>query len=294
MTRWWVVVNPAAGRGEDLAARVTRAMNARGLEHVMRVSPSANAIEGIVSEGRSRGYGSFVAVGGDGTANLVVNGLQALEWPTPPTLAILPGGSGSDYIRTFAIPNRLEDAADHLLGEERYAVDIGLLEGSFGSRYFLNAANAGIAARTVVEAGRFPTRLGPKRYLAGFWLALGRTQPGHLHIECDGRVIDAKAMNVVVAIGQYFGGGMNVAPTASAGDGLFDVQVISGSRKDAPVIIRRITRGTHLTHRSVRRTIGASVSAAIPSGWLVEADGEVIGSGSFTAETIRGRLLFKI
>ncbi len=293
MNRWWVVVNPTAGRGEDLAARVERAMNARDLDHVIRVSPSATAVDGIVAEGRSLGYDRFVAVGGDGTANLVVNGLQALAWTKPPTLAILPGGSGSDYIRTFGIPGRVEEAADHLLGEGRQPVDLGLLVGDFGRRYFLNAANAGIAARTVVEARRFPNLLGSRRYLAGFWVALARTHPGDLRIDCDGRVIEATAMNVVVAIGQYFGGGMNVAPEASVGDGLFDVQVISGARKDAPVIIRRITRGRHLNHRLVRRTVGTSVSVTIPDDWLVEADGEIIGSGSFAAETIRGRLLFK-
>jgi diacylglycerol kinase (ATP) len=258
------------------------------------MSPSASAIESVVAEGHQHGYGAFVAVGGDGTASLVVNGLQKLAWASPPTLAILPAGTGSDYIRTFAIPGRLEAAADHLIDDSRYAVDIGLIEGSFGRRYFLNAANAGIAARTVIEAQRLPARLGSRRYIIGFWGALAKTKPGDVRIECDGRIITGKSMNVVVANGQFFGGGMNIAPRAAAGDGLFDVQVISGPRASAPVVIRRVVRGTHLTHSAVRRTVGRRVTVDIPETWMVEADGEIIGSGSFTAETIQGRLFFKI
>jgi hypothetical protein len=36
------------------------------------------------------------------------------------------------------------------------------------------------------------------------------------------------------------------------------------------------------------------VAVNVPETWLVEADGEILGSGSFTAEAIRNRLLFKI
>jgi len=294
VTRWWVIVNPVAGREGDLAGRVERALQARHIDHVATTSSSADAIGRIVAAGRERGYDAFLSVGGDGTANLVVNGLQGLQWASPPTLGILPAGSGSDYIRTFGIPNDLEAAADHLMDDAVKPVDLGLIEGSFGRRYFLNAANAGIAARTVIEAQKVPARVGAKRYIIGFWAALARTQPGDARIECDGHVIEEKTMNVVVANGRYFGGGMNVAPEASPGDGLFDVQTISGPRWSAPVVIRKITHGTHLTHRSVRRVEGSSVSVRIPDSWIVEADGEILGSGSFTAEVIEGRLLFKV
>ena len=87
---------------------------------------------------------------------------------------------------------------------------------------------------------------------------------------------------------------MNVAPRAAAGDGLFDVQVYSGPRRIAPAVIRRVVRGTHLTHTAVRRTTGRSVDVDIPHDWLVEADGEIVGTGRFSAEIFEGLLNFKI
>jgi len=294
VTRWWVIVNPVAGREGDLTGRVERALDARHIEHVATTSPSADAIGAIVAAGWGRGYDAFVSVGGDGTANLVVNGLQELSWNSPPTLGILPAGSGSDYIRTFGISDDLEAAADHLIDDATTPVDIGLIEGKFGRRYFLNAANTGIAAQTVIEAQRVPSQLGSRRYIIGFWAALAKMKPGDTRIECDGQVIEEKSMNVVVANGRYFGGGMNIAPGASPGDGLFDVQVISGPRRNAPVVIRKIIHGRHLTHRAVHRVEGNSVSVQIPESWIVEADGEILGTGPFTARTIEGRLLFKV
>ena len=294
MTGWWVIVNPSAGRGRDLIGLVDAALRQRGISFEARTSESAAAIPDLIREGRAGGYRQFGAVGGDGTANLVVNGLLSEPWAEPPTLGILPAGSGSDFVRTFAIPNDLDGGADHFVGADQYSVDVGMLRGSFGERYFLNAANSGIAARTVLDAGRLPDWLGSQRYLAGFWTALARTRPAPVNVDSDGRTMSTVAWNIVIANGQFFGGGMNVAPRASTMDGVFDVQVFSGPRRIAPLVIRRVGRGTHLTHRAVRRTTGGSVTVDVPDGWMVEADGEIIGSGSFTAEALQGKLNFKI
>lgn len=294
MSIWWVVVNPAAGRGRDLTRRVEAALETRGIDCEIRTSETAEAIAGIVQEGRDLGYRSFGAVGGDGTVNLVLNELIRHDWPVPPTLGILPAGSGSDFVRTFAIPNQLEAAADHFVDDDRDPVDVGRLSGSFGEHYFLNAANAGIGARTVLEASRLPDRLGSRRYLAGFWLALARTRPDNIRVDSDGRTIRTVGWNVVIANGQFFGGGMNVAPRAATADGRFDVQVFSGPRRIAPIVIRRVVRGTHLTHSAVRRTTGNRIAVDVPPEWLIEADGEVIGIGPFSAEVHQGLLNFKI
>ena len=103
----------------------------------------------------------------------MLNHILADEWPRPPTLGILPAGSGSDFVRTFAIPNELEAAADHLLDEDRYPVDVGRLAGRFGRSYFLNAANAGLGARTVVEAGALPGLDGPATVPGGVLVGAG-------------------------------------------------------------------------------------------------------------------------
>ncbi len=103
---WCVIVNPAAGKPQELVPRARAALQAAGVEFEIKESPSPEHVAKIVAEGKQAGIRRFAGVGGDGTAHLILNGLMQQEWERPPGLAILPAGSGSDFIRTFALPAR--------------------------------------------------------------------------------------------------------------------------------------------------------------------------------------------
>ncbi|MDQ3782137.1 MAG: acylglycerol kinase family protein, partial [Actinomycetota bacterium] len=79
-------------------ARLRQALADHRVDAEVVVSQSAGHVAALVTEGRSHGFTQYAAVGGDGTAHLVLNGLMAHPWPQPPTLAIIPAGSGSDFI----------------------------------------------------------------------------------------------------------------------------------------------------------------------------------------------------
>ena len=291
---WWVIINPSAGRHGELEARTGAALRQAGVDFELRVSRDAAHVSELVADGRRAGLRRFASVGGDGTAHLVVNGLMAASWDTPPLLAILPAGSGSDFIRTFALPKKLEAAARHLATDAVYPCDIGVIEGGFGSRYFLNAVNVGVAAASVRIAERLPRWLGGVRYGAGFWITLAGFPAAEVHLEVDGREFLGPAISVVVANGQYFGGGMNVAPRASVMDGKLDIQVFSGPRRQAFTVMPRVMRGLHLNHRGVRRFEGAAFRLRCPDAWPVEADGDMQGVGEITGRVIPQAIEFKI
>ncbi|HEX9642532.1 MAG TPA: diacylglycerol kinase family protein [Acidimicrobiia bacterium] len=291
---WWVIVNPHAGRRGETERRTRLALAAVGVAHEVRVSARPEHVPQLVAEGRAAGCGDFAAVGGDGTAHLVLNGLMAEPWPSPPTLAILPAGSGSDFIRTFALPKRLEDAARHLATDSRYRCDVGVLEGNFGRRWFLNVADMGIAAGSVLVADALPRFFGGWRYRVGFWLYLARFGADEIELVAGDHFYRGSAINVVAANGQFFGGGLNIAPRAAVTDGLFDIQVFTGPRRHAFTIMPRVPRGTHLGHRGVRRFTAAEFSLSCRPGWPVEADGEVIGRGAVAGRVVPGAIDFKI
>ncbi len=291
---WWVVVNPWSGRRGEVARRASDALAAHGVDHTTRVSESPQHIRALVAEGRTVGATDFASVGGDGTAHLVLNALMAHGWEEPPTLAILPAGSGSDFIRTFGLPRRLEDMAAHLTTDDRYRCDVGVIAGSFGERYVLNVADAGVAAASVTAADRLPRFIGALRYPAGFWLSLARFPSAGIELEADGRHYSGPAINVVFANGQFFGGGMNVAPRAMLVDGEFDIQVFIGPRRRAFSVMPRVIRGLHLNHPAVRRFSATSFTLRCPDGWPIEADGELVGTGSIEGRVLRGAIDFKI
>jgi YegS/Rv2252/BmrU family lipid kinase len=291
---WWVIVNPWAGRTGEIESRTRSALRAATVDHELRVSRSAGHVAELVAEGRAAGAVRFVAVGGDGTLNLVLNAVLAEEMTPVPTLAILPAGSGSDFIRTFALPKDLESGARRLANPETYRCDVGVLQGSFGARYFLNVADVGVAAASVMVADRLPRRLGGIRYAVGFWLNLARFPAREIELEAGGRVYAGRAINVVAANGQFFGGGMNVAPRAALMDGLFDLQVFSGPRRQAFSVMPRVVRGTHLGHPGVTRIAASEFRLTCDPAWPVEADGELLGRGSCTGRVVPGAVDFVI
>jgi len=286
---WFVVANPSAGTGVDPAG-VARALRRAGVTHEMAVPGSIEEARSAVARAVAAGHTRFVAVGGDGTANVVVDELFAVRtWPEPPMLALVPTGSGSDFARTFALPP-MEEAVARLADAEPYRCDVGLLTGAFGRRHFLNAANVGIAAASARRAGRLPARLGGIRYTLAFWLTLPRFPPGPATITTSRGTVAGQVMNVVVANGQFFGGGLNVAPRASPADGMLDIQVFLGPRRNAFSVMPRLVRGHHLGHRAVRRLVAAEATIEVPAHWPVEADGEVIGRGAVRVEILPGAL----
>ena len=111
---WYVIANPYAGRKGEVASRTHAALTDAGLDFEIRVSSGPEHIAELVAEGRAAGVRDFACVGGDGTLHLTLNALLSSEWEEPPTLALLPAGSGSDFIRTFALPRRLEQMAPRL------------------------------------------------------------------------------------------------------------------------------------------------------------------------------------
>ncbi len=171
---------------------------------------------------------------------------------------------------------------------------MGVLEGAFGKTHFLNVADVGVAAASVRVADRLPRRLGAVRYGAGFWLTLAGFPAAEISLEAGGRSYEGPAINVVAANGQFFGGGMNIAPRATVMDGLLDIQVFIGPRRHAFSVMPRVVRGTHLHHSGVRRFEAASFRLDCPSGWPVEADGELLGAGPVTGSVLPGAIDFKI
>ncbi len=101
-----------------------------------------------------------IAVGGDGTAHEVVNGLLRRVAARPPRIGFLQRGTGADLRRTIASPRRPEDVAAWLTTDRWRPLDVGRLSTSTGRRYFINVADAGIGAEVVRRAARGPMALG--------------------------------------------------------------------------------------------------------------------------------------
>src|SRR5207249_5271519 len=107
----------------------------------------------------------LVVVGGDGSVNEVVNGIA--DRATTPELAIIPRGTGWDFVRTFGIPRRTEDAASIALAGVVRTLDVGKVsyrnwDGTDGAALFANVASAGMSGAIAQRANETTKALGGK------------------------------------------------------------------------------------------------------------------------------------
>ncbi|MBP1632562.1 MAG: Transcription regulator [Acidobacteria bacterium] len=274
---WWVVVNPAAGTRQQWEDRVRRALELQDLEAVVQSSGSAAHFRELVSEGIATGATRFVAAGGDGTVSLMADALLGHRWASPPTLGVLPAGSGCDFIRTFGFSQVLEEAAAHLAGDGSVLIDVGVAEGAWGTRRFVNVLDIGVIAATVRTADGPTRHLGRFRYKAAFWLTLIPFRTTRLTVQMERRTFAGRANTVVFANGQYFGFNMNVAPRASPSDGLLDVQVFVGPKTSALSLLPKVSRGRHLAHPMVHRFRTEAATVVTERPWPIEVDGDYLG-----------------
>jgi diacylglycerol kinase (ATP) len=85
--------------------------------------------------------------------------------------------------------------------------------------------------------------------------------------------------SIVIANGQYFGGGMHVAPHARVDDGKFDVVIIDAmSRARSLTSMPSLYRGTHLNRPGVElRRATRVVIEALDAPLLFDVEGEQVG-----------------
>jgi diacylglycerol kinase (ATP) len=244
----------------------------------------------LVREAHWDGVECVAIVGGDGTLNDAVQAyIDRQGQPVAgPDLALIPSGTGGDYARTLGLGGSIDDAARRLLSSEARAVDLGVLEfssvdGASVCRAFTNIVSFGLSGLADVLAQRVPGWLGGRnRYLlAGLW-ALARYQNAPVRVLVDGELLyEGPVLSVAVAHGQYFGGGMRIAPNAEPSDGLFDVVALTDlSKGESLALIGHVYRGTHIGKPKLKLTRGREVVAEpldAASEVMIDLDGETPG-----------------
>ena len=271
-----VLVNPTAGEGKAgrLIGRVHAILDEVGVDHEIRVSASAEELEELART--AGGQGGIVAVlGGDGSVNLVVNGL----FGTGATLAVLPAGTGDDFAK--AIDAGGLDRAVRLLADPK-TLDVDLISVTAGVevRRYINVAGTGFDSAVEEVAAGMRRRLGARgHYALATVKTLSRFVPALFHIELDGASLDVDAMLVVVGNSIAYGGGMKVLPQATIVDGELDVCIVSAMSKGAFLrAFPKVYVGKHGSHPNVTMLKGTNLKIEANRRMLVFADGERVGS----------------
>jgi diacylglycerol kinase (ATP) len=244
----------------------------------------------------------IVCVGGDGTLNEIVNGLMNDQGCVrdDAVVGFIPFGTGCDFRRTLCIPGDLLGAVELLAKGRAQPIDVGRLtyldhEGRTSVRYFHNVTSFGLGGEVDERVNRAGKRVGGfLSFLKATLISLLLYDKKRIHLKVDGTFAETVVTwNIAVANGKYHGGGMCIAPDASARDGLFEVTIVGDlSLGEIVYHLPKLYSGRIGEVKKVRMMAGKRIEAFSEQRVLLDVDGEQPGLLPVSIDIVPGALRF--
>jgi diacylglycerol kinase (ATP) len=287
------IVNPAAGRARGVKLRVRAAEELKRLfPDIVFLSTAApgHAIE-LAREASDADL--VIAIGGDGTVREVASGLVSATGPLDslnprplPLLAVVPVGSGNDFLKTVGVPTDVASACRIAREGNVRPVDVMRVEMQDAGRtqieHFINAAGFGFDAATVAAARKYRHLRGLPLYLFAVLDAVRSYDCPVVRIRTPGFDNRQSVLLIAAANGRYYGGGMKVAPTAAPDDGLIDVCIGDGmGRLSILNKLPRFVAGTHVKLKEVRMLRTPEMELEFSTPVMVQLDGDLLDPQPF-------------
>ncbi|MFP6748814.1 MAG: diacylglycerol kinase family protein [Alphaproteobacteria bacterium] len=300
-----VIVNPAAGQGACAKAWPDIETGLRVALGEIEVAMTAHAGQEteLARQGVADGVGHFIAVGGDGTMNGVVNGIMGDGAPANDgiALSVVPAGTANELARAIGVHGDAMGAIKGIASGrvQRFDLlqaDCTGLDGAAHRHYGALAVSWGGAAEIVhrTNTSRFLKKLGGRFSYYANTLIVTLTYPMR---RCDLTIDDQEFKDQVYYSGlvcntEFLGGGMRLAPGADHADGVADLLFF----KDIPrreIILQKpswLFEGHHIEHPKVDFIRGRIFTVEGGPETLVDADGETIGRLPLRVETLKQAL----
>jgi len=283
--KWYVIVNPSSafGTGLEQWKRIEPLLVRSDLSFQASVSRYPGHIVELAENAAREGFRRFVAVGGDGTVNELVNGLHKAGVLSECVVATIPVGRGTDWAKTLGLDASHERSVQAILTEKTRMLDaaVAVIQGEDGTheRIFVNVAGLGYDAFVTERANRKRRKQTKGSYLFELFKCLLKYQSTFVEVLIDGATFyQGKAFSIAVGNCRFNGGGMIPLPNADPQDGLLDVTVIGDvSKLDVLFNVYRVFNGSLLDYPKVVGFRGKEVLVNSSPSAMVEVDGEIVG-----------------
>jgi YegS/Rv2252/BmrU family lipid kinase len=293
--RFLAIVNPAAGRGRTV--KLAGAQLARLREGGLRVDVIASSGPGhaaqLAREAYEQGYRRFLAVGGDGTAHEILNGIfgratlaERIE------LGFLPLGTGNSFLRDFTKDGSNSSIEALLTGRKR-RVDLLRLRHATGTIYSFNLLSVGFTADVGALTNRIFKPFGHLGYLLGVFVRVVQLKRRgfRMRSDADESWDERRCLFLTFNNSKYTGGTMMIAPHADPTDGLIEyVRWGPIGRLGLLKMLPRLYDGTHIAHPLAERRAVKHVEFALDAPVDVMIDGEIVTLDCKTLDILPGAM----
>lgn len=282
---WYLIYNPVSGGG----TKATRLQHILDLleeydlpyKYIKTTYPHQE--KQLVQKAIKEGFVKFICVGGDGTLHHMVNGImsQNLVSSNLVKLAVIPTGTGNDWVKHYNIPHSPEKAISLLIKNRVIYQDIGKisLTGKIDPVYFNNAAGIGFDAYVVKHLKHY-RKWGKAAYLTAALKGFGSYSPGKASFTWNNSSENSSFFMISIGICKYSGGGMQLTDFKNHQPGLFDISFfksVSFLRIIYNIFYLYKGRITELNEVQCSQSDTFRIDHNKTS--LIQADGELIGPG---------------
>ena len=212
------------------------------------------------------------------------------------TLAVIPIGSGNDWIKIHNIPDNISDTVALIKKGSFASQDIMKVTTGTSCSYMINIGGVGFDARVCERVNRKKDmgKRGRLLYISSLIHNLFHYRPSPMEIRMDGKtVFSGNCFSIAVGIGKYSGGGLRQTPDAIPDDGLADVTVIP----PLPLLriaaeARRLFDGsiTKVKELVSGRCRTLTVAPAGADAEIIEVDGEIVGRLPASFDMLPGKI----
>ena len=210
------------------------------------------------------------AIGGDGTAFEILNGLN-----DGVPMAVIPNGTGNDYFKMINYPSDdIEQILVDTINGKTVLVDYGLAN----DRRYLNSSSMGVDADVNDLANKIGAKYPvPKSmvYIVATIITVFSVKPIDIDMILDGKEIKKNALLIAVMNGKYYGGGFLPTPMADIQDGLFNICVVEDMKFSRIVkVLPKYFKGEHLGIPEISFYQAKTAILNTPNEVLYGCDGE--------------------
>jgi len=296
MEKWIMIVNPASASEstKDTWQLSLKALTEGGLEVEPVLTEFAGHGIDLAREAADKGYRNFISVGGDGTIHEILTGLLRHADATGDdlggfTLAVLPYGTGNDWIRTSLIPRDMAGATRCIIEGKTSREDIVRMTFDNGVYCLANVGGIGLDANICYNTNNLKKRGYKGEFLykmvAPFSIMSQKRYP--VEIVCDDKPFyKGKLYTAVIGNGLYRGGGIHQTEDGTWNDGQLELSVMGGvNRIKALQRMMHALAGDFPLQKDILSTRFRKMTVK-PLGkpHRVEVDGEIPGVLPLTVE----------
>lgn len=271
------VINPAAGQGKSLdfiKPKIEEVCAKYSLDYEIHVTQKqGEGIEYVKNRAASGEEIRFYACGGDGTLYDVVNGAFGFK---NVQVAVIPLGSGNDFIRLFGTKDEYMILDDVVNG---VPVEFDVIK--CDDEIAINQCSMGMDAEVCAMQGKIkklPLVTGEGAYYIGCLYAIIRKFKNRFTYSIDGGEKKTKdCLFCFCGNSRWYGGGFMAAPLALPEDGLLDFVIVESrvSRPKLVTLLNKYKRGEHLDWDITEFTRGKKLVIHSEKPAAVNVDGEI-------------------